>query len=179
MQPPEVSPFLRSPVAPVGAGRSGWPKAIGVISIVFASLGLVCVPLSGAMTAFAPHGQARIENPYPGWYTATGLAMSVAQSALLLAAGVSLIKRRPRGRTLHVVYAGVGVGHVLASFLLILLVFPTPDVPGPAGAFFPATAACSTLAGAAYPIFLLIWFMRPAIRNEVESWRSRAATADQ
>lgn len=89
-----------------------WPKVIGVISMLFAGLGLVCGGLGFAFSVFGAgmvSGALEGDPPPPTMvfgpadYAVAGLGLVL--SVLLLFAGIMLFGRRPIGRTLHLVYA--------------------------------------------------------------------------
>jgi hypothetical protein len=89
---------------------------------------------------------------------------------LLLAGGVKLLRRDPQARGLHLAYAGlqllaVGIGAgVFARF------FGPGIGRGQQAAIIWGVLVARLGIGAAYPVFLLVWFFRPSIRAEVESW---------
>ena len=109
MNTPQVSSDFDMPSAP-----PAWPKVVGIISIVLASLGLVCgvCGLIQNGMAFAqggaemqmPEGKT-MQMPAPSLLSIVLMALGWLWSLMLLTAGIMTVKRRANGRTLHIVYA--------------------------------------------------------------------------
>ena len=101
--------------------RPGWPKTVGILSIVFSSLVLVCggaglamVPAMEGFFAGMMESQLNGAPPPPTMpptdavFFANGVILLV-RNAFLLIAGVMTLKRKGLGRTMHLIYALVGV----------------------------------------------------------------------
>jgi len=101
---------------------AGWPKAIGVLSMVFGILGITCGVLGLGMLAFfgsvmgnVMSGQLGPNTPPPPFtppmdaFLIVTSAIGFMLNGLLIFAGVQLMRRRQAGRSLHLVYAVVGV----------------------------------------------------------------------
>lgn len=119
---------------------------------------------------------------------------------LLLIAGIMLVRRRRRAQTLHLVYAvlgiiSVGVAIALHWYTMSIMMDAMGGLPfgemdpgmDPAmgeqmrsmmhAQFSMVSVFGAIMIGATglpYPIFLLIWFLRPKIRREVEGWNGPA-----
>ncbi|MDY7009556.1 MAG: hypothetical protein SVV80_02240 [Planctomycetota bacterium] len=149
-----------------------WHKVIGIISIVFGSLGIVCTPISlGANAANPTHKEAM--KMFPDWwqsYTVFSSFLGIAFAILLLVAGISLLRRRPAGRPLHLIYAGVTIIMAVVGIVAMVSMINTDSIPVEMRTVIITSAVFGILFGSAYPVFLLIWFLRPGIRNEVASW---------
>src|SRR3954468_11066775 len=108
-QMPPVDPVLDMPLLDE---PPAWPKVIGIISIVVASLGLACGVCGLANIALLPVMENMTKDklgPMPAIMKPTGLqmALGVVQMgwpALLLGAGIATVRRRYSGRTMHLVY---------------------------------------------------------------------------
>ena len=104
--------------------RPKWPKVVGVISILLASLGLTCggfglimAPLSGTLMKGALDGDPL---PYGMHMTVLDYAISglgLTMSVVLLFAGITAVTHRPLTRVLHLVYAGVVIPLGIWSYL--------------------------------------------------------------
>ncbi len=92
----------------------GWPKVVGIVSIIFGSLSFTCAGLGlatplifggmmqGAQNQMKGGFPPIITNPNPLIYIAG--AISIAWAVLLLVSGIITILRKPAGRTLHLVW---------------------------------------------------------------------------
>ncbi|MCX5685507.1 MAG: hypothetical protein NT049_17765 [Planctomycetota bacterium] len=155
------------------APRSKWPKVIGIISIVLASLAIICTPASLAMQKLDPN-QRHVFEQLPGWFniymTVSGV-LGVLVGVLFLAAGITLVLRKPAARPLHLVYACLAIIMCLVGIFVSVAAFSGAPVEGSMKAGMVAGFACSLPLGLAYPVFLLIWFLRGSIARETASWR--------
>jgi len=155
-----------------------WPKVIGIISIIWGSLGLVCGGCGMAMPimmgAFmGGQGQtlppSMTLNPPQLIVTAIGMVGSI----LLIAAGVSTVSRKPVGSMLHIAYALLSVPiSLLATYFawksqgqMAQWVLDNPSNPMAQAMSSPGQQAgqmiglaFGVLLGLAYPIFCLVWF---------------------
>lgn len=180
MTPPESPDF--APIVEVPT----WPKVVGIISIVFASLGLVCGTCGIGMLAFMRPMLKMAEEQmgpapsvmFPGPAVVGIGVLSVAVTVLLLVAGIATLKRRASGRMLHVVYAGISLVVALISTLLnwqyqsgVLAWAAANPTDKWAQQQNPVSAYSGMVIGIcfgiAYPIFLLVWFGIMGKRPEV------------
>ena len=162
--------------APAAAARPKWPLVIGIISIVLASLAIICTPASLLMQKLGPQ-QDNVMQDMPAWfhiYMTVSCVLAVCAGLLLLAAGILLLLRKPAARPLHLVYGGLAVVLCLGGVALTALAFSGASAEGPVKAGMFAGIACSLPLGLAYPIFLLIWFLRGSVARETASWRGAA-----
>ena len=138
-------------------------------------MGLLCTPVALAINALNPAGQ-KVYEYMPEWYRTweigSGL-LGVGFAVLLLIAGISLLKRRPAGRSLHLVYAIAGAAIAVANALIFTMLFGEmsgmPDAMRFAMIGGGFGGACL---GLAYPVFLLIWFLRGSVAREVRGWKA-------
>ncbi len=178
MTPPQMTPPSPTPPPQKAPSKSSWPTAIGVISIVWGSLGLICTPLSALVSKFNPQAKD-MQAKFPDWYTTystAGLPVGIALAVLLLVAGICLLKRIHASRALLLTYAGVNIAWtVVGSIMVITVLFPSfleGDMPNKAaviGGMVGGTIG-GMVAGMAWPIFLLVWFRRRKIRQQVQGW---------
>jgi hypothetical protein len=158
---------------PVSGTRPRWPTVVGVISMVLgapASISLV-LGLAWLVTGGGPlMGIAKLR----GMTLAGNIVLGVyvfGASLLLFLGGGGLVRRCSWGRTLLLVYAW-GTLVLLAAYLgMWFLSFVTGGYRD-----------CTNFAGMAwvgirpwlphgvYPLFLVIWFLRPGIKRQVAGW---------
>jgi multisubunit Na+/H+ antiporter MnhG subunit len=105
-----------------------------------------------------------------------GLGVYVFGCALLLfLGGLGLIRRRPWGRRLHLVYAWVTVGLIGAYAGMWLFSLATCAPEGRNAIAETAWHSISPwLPHLLYPTVLIIWFLRPRIKQQVQEWQAPA-----
>jgi hypothetical protein len=198
---PRMTPPLERGALPEGEARSSrWPTVIGTIGIVLASLGLFCGCMGYFGPALAQWGvdmqtqQGQTPDPYAvasvqaqrnlfmfaAIVTTAGMIVAVLQ----MVGSISLVRRRPSARSLMMVYAilAIVMACVGAGFQ-IMLNGETERLAAEQGAQAPAGFGAIGLIiglsfgivlGLGWPVFLLIWFSRRKIRDEVEQWGESA-----
>lgn len=153
---------------------SAWPKVIGIISLVFSGLGLVCGPLGKAANIVNPASR-EVYAMFPDWFRTwetVSMLVGIGTCILLLAGGILLLRRRALARALHLAYGALGVVITLVNAAVMVSLFSHPgDLPAPLRAAMVSSAVVGVLAGMAYPVFLLVWFLRPRIAAEVRGWQ--------
>ncbi len=173
LQTPPPQPFIEPPTP-----RSKWPTVIGVLSTVFGALALICTPLgaaSQAMTRNLPN-QPDVMQFFPEWfrdYQTLSMFLGMGVGVLELIAGVTLLKRLPVARPLHLALGFIGA--VVA--VINVIVMSSLDLSAAPAAFratFRAGMMMGIPLGLAYPVFLLIWFFRGKIVAEVRNWGQKA-----
>ena len=178
MTPPQITPPSQTPPPQQAPSRSSWPTAIGVISIVLGSLGLICTPLSALVSRFSPQIE-QVQGNSPDWYmtySTASLPVGIALAVLLLVAGICLLKRIHASRALHLTYAGANIAWaVIGSIMVITVLFPSfleGDMPNKAAVIggMVGGAIVGMAFGMVWPIFLLVWFRRRKIRQQVQGW---------
>ena len=125
------------------------------------------------------------------WQSINSL-LSLAVAILLLIAGIHLLRRRRSARMLHLIYVGLETVSVVVGCVITWHVqemtmgsftraaMDNGDAPVQLTQFM---GSCMQVArvggilwqiviGMAYPVFLLVWFLRPAARREVEGWNA-------
>lgn len=158
-----------------------WPGIVGVISIVWASLGLLCgiCGLASPLIMQAAFAQAASSQMgpmpdvmKPGLPQMAHGVVSLLWTVLLLVAGIMLTLRKPAARPLHLLYAvgsiiltivGTVVG-VMAQRAIHEWAANNPDnewakqiAQQPAAAAYIGIGFAVVL-GLAWPVFCLIWF---------------------
>jgi hypothetical protein len=166
--------------------RSSWPTAIGTIAIVFGALGALGWLYSGASPFLFKWFGGTFDENEPGmkaalaWQTWSVLLslLAAALAVLLLVVGVRLVRRRRRA-----LRAGIGwailrmllaVAHAAVFSQMAQQQFAEmqndPNIAPMRNIVGPATAIFWIVWGCALPIFLLIWFGRRKIKDEVTTW---------
>lgn len=163
-----------------------WPKVIGIISIIFGALGVICGGLSLASMFVMPGmmASANFEGgtppvfPYaPPPISLTILAVAgVLWAIVLLGAGIMTASRKPAGRPAHLIWA---VGTILLSLPSFYMQIQmqnevarwmrdNPDAmlaqQGSAGSVI--GMAVGALMTFSWPLFVIIWFGAVKRRNE-------------
>ncbi|MCH7701510.1 MAG: hypothetical protein IID37_07460 [Planctomycetes bacterium] len=186
-----MSPPIEPEALGSGTPPPAWHKPIGVIAIVFGSLGM----LGGCSGLFYPklmemmasnvpremEEQFKVAEDFAGWTIASSLAGLVAAAALL-AAGIGVLKQRRWGITTARVWAVAKMVVVAATSVLTYQILQestaamlrTQGTQAMPPGFMSAVGAMSIgmgiMWGWALPVFLLIWFGRRKIRQDVAAW---------
>jgi hypothetical protein len=203
-QGPQEPMFSPPPDAPmhdagyVDVPETSWPKVIGIISIVLASLGLACYGCQSVSTIFQPMMVGAMPEemrpPAPSTmqmaYSIATYCISFLLSLLLLFAGIATLKRKPSGRSLHVLWSVLKVVVSLISFGFAVML--AEEIADQVNAqmqqqsqqtgqppMFEMTPGMMIIASAVttaimliWPVFLLIWFNRGKVKDEVSTWGS-------
>lgn len=179
--PSSASPPVTPGPIEFEAEPPSWPKVIGIISIVWGSLGVVCnaCGLVGQMAGDAfvnmvpPEQREQMKAQMAQSGSVAQMAVYVVSTllaVLLIVAGVQLLQRKPIARMLHLVYAGFAsiatiVGTVVAWGAIEAQMQQMTSDPALAqqasamkGGMY-VGVAFGVLIGLAYPLFLLIWFL--------------------
>ncbi len=185
--PPSMTP-------PVDLGElpdvpSRWPMVFGVIGIIFASLGLlggccgIMMPLIWPayvdwLANFMPNEKMveamRQMRPPIAW-TLLSSVLGLAMAILLLTGSIKLIRRKASGVSMCKLWAWINIPWTLIAIPLSMMIQPQmpPDLQQggfgmQAGAAF---GACfGAVWGLTFPIVMLIWFARRAIKDDVRGW---------
>ena len=152
MSPPHEAP-----------SNNSWPTVVGVISIVWAGLCLLPPPLSLHV--------GRV----PDWYHCTaGFPVEFVSALLLMVTGICLLNRTCPSRVLHMTYAGVNIALRVVGLVIMLTVEFASFLEGGMPEGYVIVDICGaivyTVVVMAWPIFLLVWFRRPKIRQQVQQW---------
>jgi preprotein translocase subunit SecG len=184
--------------------RRNWSTVIGVISIVLGSLGVVgsawngvglfiAKVIRGTLVATGGTAQAAFAG-MDRWMIPLAIShvLMCGVAFLLIVAGVKTNGRSPIGRKLHIVWAWLKILVAILSSILGVLIQQTQleamqassgssgnGTAGISAAFSPILTMVTVAIGicwqAAYPTFILIWFARPSIREEVARWTANKA----
>jgi hypothetical protein len=179
-----------------GAEPPAWPKVVGIISIVWASLGLICNGCTAVsalvqpmlISMVPPEQQQQMQQQMAGQNVAFNIVIGILGfllSALLLYAGIQTMRYQWKGRTLHLVWAAlailigligsfIGFGAMKQQVAAQMqqmqsdpnMAAQAQQMQGGIEAFAYAIFGCTVLFSLAYPAFTLIWFGLIKTREE-------------
>ena len=158
--PPPINQIAETQL-PVPQPRTIWPPVIGWISLVMMARQLIYT------VGFIPVYLHSISSGqlYAG-YVILSILASIVSSVLLTYAALNTLARNPFGRTVHILWALLALGSMLFHNLTNLAELgQQADVMGT------SSVAIWLIGRQAYPIFLLIWFNRRRIRDEIRHWQ--------
>jgi len=182
MQPPApplgqaLSPYAQPPGYP--ERKPKWPIVIGVLSIVFGSLGLLCTPINMLQMQVGETAQTS-RMIFPEWYLRVTLVESLfglVLAGVLLTAGILAVRRKPACRGFHLAYAVLTLVQLVIGGILYYRMVGEVDLSGlkqpvqSAARMGLRIGGAAMILGAIYPVFLLIWFSRTKIRDQVRQW---------
>ena len=188
---PSAPPMQPTDVVP-GSVPTSWPTVLGILAIVFGGFGILggvwgfVYPLvAGRFAEMFPPVQAQLMqqlDEWSGWTTAMSI-ISLMVASLLLFGGMSLVKRRHRAAPILfiwsilktvLVFGGVGLQLSMQTQIMDQATAQLQTVPGGKAIMVGSVAiglACGLIFQLAGPVFLLVWFRRRAIKEEVATWR--------
>ena len=151
------------PVGQPQPPRPRWATVIGVISIIWASLKLLCC------------GWASFLNNL--WYFTMAEVVGFVAAFILFVGGIQLLRQRRWARRCLLLYGGITAA-VLACVSVPFAIRVIPWILGappwrewePELSASLAHAIFGFLISLAWPVFVLIWFNRPAIRRQMSDW---------
>jgi hypothetical protein len=174
MPPPPVDPVLEMPMP---EDPPAWPKVVGIISIVWGSLGLACGTCFFGwilyLPTFSKQMEAQMGGPMPPAMTPSPAQMGLMVVGLLwalvlLSAGIATVGRKASGRTLHLVYA---IGAILLTLPSLGLSVkqqmemadwasknPTSKWAQQSKAGPIVGLSFGAVMGLGWPVFCLVWF---------------------
>ena len=150
-----------------------WPTVIGSISLVLVGLRLLDVLFSaiwgsrGGMRA-----GAELLGKLPSWYqqfTVFGTVIGPLFTVLLLIAAIQLLRRHKASGGLYIVYAWLAV--VLSTLGLCASVMAFSQLQSQVDSIMLVSMAAGWLIGMAFPVFLLVWFRRDKVREQIAEWK--------
>ncbi|MFG0247310.1 MAG: hypothetical protein ACF8OB_00370 [Phycisphaeraceae bacterium JB051] len=196
-----VPPSYQQQPAPHVGAQSSWPTVIGIISIIFGSLGAlgsvyqaVAPFLMGMAAGFVPEDdeQARVmfESMAKWKFPLMGVGIvNLIFYIILIVCGAKLVGHHAAASSLHkkwaiakILFSLVGVTITTMaqiSQMRLTMQQQSQAMGGGGGAQFFETAMMVAMVVAvlmglvfacAYPVFVLIWFSREKVKNEVQSW---------
>ena len=151
----------------------------GILNIVFAALGVLGLVITLAMFSASassnnPVFKAMQESPAFMFWMKLTIPLGLITSGALLAAGIGLLLLKPWARILSVVYAIYSIvfgliGVVVNFFVLVRpMMQAAAEKQGPESAGLVGGAIGGSVGGCfgmIYPILLLIFMLRPNVKN--------------
>ena len=158
---------------------AGWPKTIGIISILIAGFGIVCGGLTTAMMFALPaimqSAESSMEGGVPPVMLQSNLLLSglmvvgVLWAVVLLIAAIMLLTRNPTARLVYLVYAPVAIVLTLVTFYFSFEQQAQINewvAQNPNAQFSQSQSSLGQYIslffgialGIAWPVFVLIWF---------------------
>lgn len=185
-----------TPLAVPALPRAGRPASLivfGILNLVFGVLGVCGSAASSVMFFVDMPPNPGMPNPALDIFQSDGtyrlliqamLVLGVVFSLLLLAAGIGLLLSKAWGRTLSIAYGWYAIAAAVFGLVVnwIYLVQPmlanVNQAEGPAAAAAIGGAVGGLLGGCfsvIYPIILLVFMGRPALRNALSAGRTGPA----
>ena len=121
----------------------------------------------------------RASQPPAVWMIVVGL-IGLALAMLLLLGGIAIVRRRANGTTLCKVWAWINIPWAALSMTIAAYFqLRVPQDTQQMGAGFQyvglAFGACFTLLfGVGFPLFILLWFSRATVKDEVAAWEAES-----
>jgi len=186
-QTPEIPPHAPPvrPTAPISHTRTSWPIWIGIFLCIFGGIGLLQRLFGTIFMAIMPLLPLPPEATVTGTLWVFGLALSIVGlplSVVHLLAGIQTLRRRPSARfwvVFFFIYAVVMlVPNAVYQYASMQHQFQQTSQQGGSAAGMAAFGAGVSLAVIAisivialiWPSFLMIWYSRADIREEIRDW---------
>jgi len=189
-----------SPVPPTEPGElaaspreTRWPRILGIVSIILGILGVLAGAIGASAGLIVKTLRAMVEDQGAvdweavrravAWLARISLVAAIL-AVMLLVVGIGLVRRRGWAIRLGKVWAiaqivvtvlGTAGSHVIQRAILEALRQSGGTAGGVPISSSLAGTVWSILWGCALPVFMLIWFARQEIREEVAAWREAEA----
>lgn len=184
---PPIEPMLDDGELP------GWPPVVGITSICWGVLGLLCngcgvaSPLLIGMVPQNPQMGPMPDIMKPGIGQVSLAGIGLAMSVLLIIAGVATLQRQFAGRMLHLAWAGINLVLTVVGVAIAIKTIndqmawkaANPDNlwAKQMNPFFSYIGiAIAVLLGGAWPVFCLVWF--GLIKKTAESFTRNPLPAE-
>ena len=184
-----MSPLPEDDLSPEFSKPKSWPIAIGVVSIVFGSMGLLNTGCGSAFMLMLPMLPPEIQEQAGQQASGPVYVLQIGQqcagfilAGLLLFAGIAACRRKPSMRGLHLGWSGLKIAMALIVFAISMTMISDMvdqlneqfssqgmDIHITEGIviiILVATALWAIL----WPVFLLIWFNLSGVKRDIDSW---------
>ncbi len=192
-QGPEQSASFTPPTqAPPPLVRASvWPTVVGIIGIIYASLGLfgtfcglaflfILLSYADWLESFGISEQWMQEmqaSMSPVSWTVPASLVGLALVILLFVGAVRLLRRQASGARLCALWSWIIIPWtIIATVITLVFHFNAPAPSGGPGEQIVGAIAgvIGTVIGLVFPVFVVIWFSRPTIKSQVAQWRRRS-----
>ena len=192
-QGPEGSaPFTPPTQAPPPLVRASvWPRVVGIIGIIYASLGLFGAFCGLAYPFILPwyvdwlRSVGVPEQDVQEWeismspvsWTVPASVVGLALIILLFVGALKLLRRQASGAKLCALWSWTIIPWtIIATVITLVFHFNTPAPSGGPGQQIGTgiVTVIGTVIGLVFPVFVVIWFSRPTIKSQVAQWRRRS-----
>ena len=184
-----LTPPTQAPPPPARARV--WPTVVGVISIIYASMGLLgafCgiaypwilpwyVDLLRTLGVSEQEVQEMETSMPPVVWTVLASLVGLALVILLFVGAVRLLRRQASGARLCALWSWIIIPWTIIATVITLFIQLNAPVPssGPAQQIGAAIGSVIGLVvGLILPVFMAIWFSRPTIKAQVAQWPQRS-----
>ncbi len=183
------TPPTQAPPPPVRA--SVWPTVVGIIGIIYASLGLfgtfcglaflfILLSYADWLESFGISEQEVQEmqaSMSPVSWTVFTSLVGLALAILLFVGAVRLLRRQAPGAKLCALWSWIIIPWtIIATVITLVFHFKAPAPSGGLGQQV-GTAILTVITavlGLVLPVFMVIWFSRATIKSQVAQWRLRS-----
>ncbi len=186
------APFTPPTQAPPPSVRASvWPTVVGIIGIIYASLGLFgtfcglaypfILPLYVDWLRSGGTPEQRVQEmetsmPPVGWTVLTSM-VGLALVILLFVGAVRLLRRQTSGARLCALWSWIIIPWSIVATVITLVI--QLNAPEPSGGRWEQIGTAiliviGTVIGLVLPVFMVIWFSRPTIKSQVAQWRRRS-----
>lgn len=179
---PPAPPTVPGPV-PQQKTQSSWPVVLGTIAVVLATLSVLAILIAVVTPMLTSNYGEMFGEDFADQMrglTLVGAVVSACVAVLLLAGGISLLRRRRRSIATIKIWAALKIIVTFVGTMYGLTHQPdyaamntqTPGGP-PVGlmqTFSTVGAVLGILWGCALPVFMLLWFRRSRIKEETAGW---------
>ncbi len=192
-QGPERSAPLTPPTqAPPPLVRANvWPTVVGIIGIIYASLGLFGTFCGLAFLFILPSSadwlqsfgmseqevQEMETSMSPVGWTVFASVVGLALVILLFVGAVKLLRRQASGARLCALWSWMIIPWTIIATVITLVFHFNAPVPSGGPGQQVGTAILTvigTVIGLVFAVFVVIWFSRPTIKSQVAQWRRRS-----
>ena len=187
-------PERPAPLAPPTQGelpppqRSSWPTVVGILGVIYSCMGVLGVFCGLAYPFVLPwyfdflrdmgmpeEDVQALDSSMPpiGWTVLANL-VGLVLVILLFVGCLKLLRRQALGAKLCTLWGWIVIPWTLvATAITLVLVLGAPAPSSNPGQQIGAVigVVIGLVLGLVFPVFMVIWFLRPTIKSQVAQWR--------